>query len=193
MRFFVAQLRSTDGVGMHDPWERQGEPFEHSFVPRPLNMALRRPPRQPLLPEPPHLMVQQDQALEVARDAKVAVMALQHPAQSLVLLAERPMPHPLASLIDRLERARKSIFRRQLPHHNIALPRLSPYMGKAEEVEGRRQRRFWLTCRSSGPEVDQPGLVRVQLQPELTQPLGADRNFKRPSGSRLPTTLLPLD
>ena len=86
------------------------------------------------------------------------------------------MPHPLASLIDRLERARKSIFRRQLPHHGIALPRVAPHVGKPEEVEGRRQRRFFvLTGRSAGPEVDQLGLVRMQLQPELTQPLVQDR------------------
>jgi hypothetical protein len=62
------------------------------------------------------------------------------------------MPHPLASLIDRLERARKAIFRRQLPYHRIAPNRVAPYMGKPGEVEGRRQRRFFgLTVGSPGP------------------------------------------
>ena len=105
-------------------------------------------------------------------------MPRQHPAQSLVLSTDRPMPHPFASLIDRLERARKSIFRRQLPHHRTAPLRLAPHMGKPEEVKGRRQRRFFdFTHRSLGPEVDQSGLVRMQLQPELTQPLGQYRQY----------------
>ena len=82
------------------------------------------------MPKPAYTLVQQAQALIVAADAKVGVVPLEHPAQSLVLGTERPMPHPLASLIDRLERARKSIFRRQLPHHCVALPRFAPQVGK---------------------------------------------------------------
>jgi hypothetical protein len=66
-------------------------------------------------------MTQQDQALEVARDAKIAAMAVLHSAQALVLLAYRPLPHPPASLIDCPERAHKTILRRQLPIHRVAL------------------------------------------------------------------------
>jgi len=49
-------------------------------------------------------------------------MALQHPAQPLVLRFHRPMPHPSASLIERFERARKAFFRCELAHYRVALP-----------------------------------------------------------------------
>jgi hypothetical protein len=107
MRFFVAQLGSTNNVGMHDLGGRQSEAFQHPQIPFPQHIALRRPARQPSMPKPAYTLVQQEQALIVAANAKVGVVPLEHPAKSLMLGTERPMPHPLASLIDRLERAGK--------------------------------------------------------------------------------------
>jgi hypothetical protein len=123
MRFFVAQLRSPDGAGMHDPWLWQCEAFKHPRIPHPFNIALRRPARQPPRPEPAHLIMQQTQALVVARNAKIGIVPCERPAQSLVLHAYRPMPHPLASLMIALsERARLTFA--PLPRHRLALPRL---------------------------------------------------------------------
>jgi len=48
------------------------------------------------------------------------------------------VPHQPALLIDRFERTREAIFCRLLPHYCLALPRLTPYMEKPKEVEGRR-------------------------------------------------------
>ena len=43
---------------------------------------------QPLVPKPARLVVQQAQALEVARDTKIGVMPFQYPAQSFTLAVE---------------------------------------------------------------------------------------------------------
>jgi hypothetical protein len=122
-------------------------------------------------------MVQQDQAPEVTRDAKVAVMALQHSAQPLVLSFHRPMHHPLALLIERFERSRKPFFRRELAHHRITLPRGAPYMHEPEEgKKGRRQHRASTPGGAAHwSEVDQLGFIRMQLQAELAQPLPEHR------------------
>ncbi len=103
-------------------------------------------------------------------------MAFEHLAKTFVLRIERPVPHQPALLIERLERARQAIFRRQLPHHRIALPRGSPHMAEPEEVKRRGQRRFSAAAGSPpGSEVHQTGFVRVQLQPELPQPFPEHR------------------
>ena len=82
------------------------------------------------------------------------------------------MHHPPALVIERLERARKTIFRRELPHHRVALPRGAPDVREPEEGKGRRQRLIFTVGRAADwPEVDPPGFIRVQLQSEPAQPL----------------------
>lgn len=46
----------------------------------------------------------------MAGDAEVGEVPLQHSAESLVLLSERPRPHEAALLVDRLERSHQTIF-----------------------------------------------------------------------------------
>src|SRR5487761_1951050 len=116
------------------------------------------------------------QAPRVTADAEVAVVATEHLAKTLVLYFDRPMPHLPALLIDRLERARKTVFRRELSHHRIAFQRGSPYMAEPEEIEGRGQRRvFTIVGSPLWSEINQSGLLRVEFQPELPQALSQHR------------------
>src|SRR5450631_4395751 len=102
-------------------------------------------------------------------------MPLEHLAKSTLLLGQRPGPHAAALLVDRLERPRHTSFGGTLPHRRMAPPRLAPYMEKAEKVERRGQRRFCTGARGRRSEVNQPGLVRMEFQPELRQPLAQHR------------------
>jgi len=52
-----------------------------------------------------------------------------------MLVMERPVAVCPAPVIDRSHRAGKTVFRRYLPNHVLAVPRPSPDMGQAQEVE----------------------------------------------------------
>jgi hypothetical protein len=60
------------------------------------------------------MKVQMMKASEVTADAIVAIMPCEHLPKTFVLRIERPVTHEPTLLIDRLERARKAIFRREL-------------------------------------------------------------------------------
>ena len=70
----------------------------------------------------------------VTADAKVGEMPLEHPAELLMLIPDRPVPHCAALLIDRLLSASQAILRRQLPRHRPALPRFHPDMHEPEKM-----------------------------------------------------------
>src|SRR6202140_2439920 len=80
-----------------------------------------------------------------------------------------PMPVGRAPILDRGQRAGKPALGRHLPHHVLPLPRLSPRVGEAEEVE-RLCLAVWgrpaMTLRA---EVDEARLVRMQLEAEPTK------------------------
>ena len=86
------------------------------------------------------------------------------------LFACGPMPVGPAPILDRGQRAGKTVLGRHLPHHVLAFPRLSPRVGEAEEVE-RLCLAVWgrpaMTLRA---EVDEARLVRMQLEAEPTKP-----------------------
>ena len=130
----------------------------------PGDVTLPRPPRQPFAPDPPRPMDYGGQAWIVAGDAEVREVPLQHPAESMVLLSDRPRPHEAALVVDRFERARQTILGGPLPHRRLALPRLAPDVEKAEERTGRGQRCLRTHALGRRPEVNQPGLVRVELR-----------------------------
>src|ERR1700719_1808286 len=103
----------------------------------PSDVALPRTPRQPFTPDPPRPMDHRGQAGIVAGDAEVGEVPLQHPAESTMLLSDRPRPHEAALLVDRLERAHQTICGGTLPHGRVAVPLLTPYVEKAQERKGR--------------------------------------------------------
>jgi hypothetical protein len=83
--------------------------------------------------------VQLTQSPAITADAKVAIVAIEHLTQAVALHFKRPMPHEPALLIESLERTRKAVFRRELLHYRVSLPRCSPNMAEPEEVERRGQ------------------------------------------------------
>jgi hypothetical protein len=112
-------------------------------------------------------------------------MPSEHPGQALVLIPQRPMPHMATLLGERLEGTRKPILGRYLAHHCLTLSRAAPHVGKAQEIEARRQRWSFarVSVRSPIPEVDQTSLVRMQLQPVLAKALL--QHFQNSSASSL--------
>jgi hypothetical protein len=80
------------------------------------------------------------------------------------LFVRGPMPVGPAPVLDRGQRAGKAAFGRCLPHNVLTLPRFSPRVGEAEEVERlclAVWRRSAMTLRA---EVDEVRLVRMQLE-----------------------------
>jgi hypothetical protein len=61
-------------------------------------------------------------------------MPFEHPAELLMLIPDRPVPHCAALLIDRFLSASQAILRRQLPRYRPALPRFHPNMHEPEEM-----------------------------------------------------------
>ena len=111
-------------------------------------------------------------------------MPSHHRAQVLALLRDGVVHAPSEFELDRLEFGSQAFGAGQPQDHEVTLPCLPAAMREPQEVEGLR---FALSLAASvvpgeAPELDQPRLVGVQLQPELAQPLG-DRTLKRSASS----------
>ena len=120
-------------------------------------------PAQGAMPQPPHLEAECAQSRAVARHAEV-----------LALLFDGSVHSPSELDLDRLEFGSQAFGTREPQDHELALPGCPAAVREPEEVEGLR---FALSHAASviagkAPELDQPRLLRVQLQPELAQPLG---------------------
>ena len=79
------------------------------------------------------------------------------------LFGRGPMPVGPAPVLDRGQRAGKTALGRGLPHHVLAIPRLSPRVGEAEEVERLCLAVWWRPAMMLRTEVDEARLVRMQL------------------------------
>jgi hypothetical protein len=90
---------------------------------------------RPLMPYPRDLVAKNLYPPNIPRDAVVSIMTIEHCRQPDALLAERPVPVGPAPVLDRDQRAGKAAFGRRLPRHVLTLPRFSPRVGEAEEVE----------------------------------------------------------
>src|ERR1035438_1807801 len=123
---------------------------------------------QRAMPQPAHLLAQRPQPRAVARHAEVPAMTGHHRTQVLALLRDRVVHAPSEFELDRLEFGSQAFGTGQAQNHELALPGLAAAMRKAQEVEGLR---FALPSTASvfvgkAPELDQPCLVGVQLQPD---------------------------
>src|SRR4051812_48730923 len=108
----------------------------------------------------------------VAGDAVIAVVASQHRRQMGVLVANRLVPVTLAPGVHRRQGSGEPTLCRHLPHHVLGLPGPSPYVSKAQEVEGgAARRRVALTTRAPKAEVDEPRLLRMEGESKPGQPL----------------------
>jgi hypothetical protein len=86
------------------------------------------------------------------------------------LFVRGPMPVGPAPILDRGQRAGKTALGRGLPHHVLAIPRLSPRVGEAEEVERWILAVWGRPTTSLRAEVDEARLVRMQLEAEPAKP-----------------------
>src|SRR6476646_11557472 len=102
----------------------------------PSDHALTITPRQPLAPNSHYLIGEPAQASTVTADAVVGEVAAHHRGQMAMLVAEGPVAVFPTPVVDRGHCAGKPAFGRYLPNHVLTVPRPSPDMGEAKEVEG---------------------------------------------------------
>lgn len=129
---------------------------------------------QGAVPQSFHLVTELPQPRAVVWHAEVPAMPSHHRAQVLTLLRDRVVHAPSEFELDRLEFGSQAFGTREPQDHELALSGLPAAMREAQEVEGLR---FALSPAASvlpgeAPELDQPRLLGVQLQPELAQPFG---------------------
>src|SRR5258708_882088 len=144
---------------------------------------LRHPcPREPILlaatpqrapPEVGDVMSEHVKCATVGRHRVIVEVAADHPAQPFPLRGDRPMHEPPQCLLDLLQLCPHAV-RPGLPSDlEFARAGLAAYEGEAQEVEGSRPAepaQLAALCRVAS-ELDQPGLLGMQRQPKLSQPL----------------------
>ena len=94
-----------------------------------------------------------------------------HPRQAGVLFPERAVQISPTPFRHGSERACITVFCRYLPHDVLTLPRPSPHVGKAKEVESRPLGRRMTPMRAFEPEVYEAGLGRMELKAIPAEPL----------------------
>ncbi|MCP1838486.1 hypothetical protein ACVIHI_000149 [Bradyrhizobium sp. USDA 4524] len=88
-----------------------------------------------------------------------------------VLFPERAMQVEPTPFRYGSQRAGITVFCRYLSDDILTLPRLTPYMGEAKEVECGPRRRGMTPTGAFKPEVYEAGLDRMELKPVPTEPL----------------------
>jgi len=100
-------------------------------------------------------------------------MPSHHAAKPAPLVGDGQMPAPLKLVFDLLELGPQPLRDGVAPEPETPVLAPSADVREAQELEGLRLPES--PCRSSlggePPELDQPGLVGMQLQPELREPL----------------------
>src|SRR5215469_1802089 len=155
---------------------RRGQPaVSNPQHPAPQHTAVLAAPRQRALPETDHLEPKQTERRAVHGNTVVAVVSLDHRAQPLSHFRNGVVHTPL-ELGFHLTQLGLQPLAYRLPQHRepSVAPLLPADVREAEEVEG-----LGLPLPAPlavfgriGTELQQAGLVRVQLQPELAQSFG---------------------
>src|SRR5206468_2983086 len=158
--------------GMHHASRRQ-PPGRQAVHALPVQAGALAAAPQLRLPVPCHLGAERRHRLAVAGHGVVGAVPAHHAAQPPPLLRDRLMP-ALPQLVFDLRQLRPHPLRdRDAPHPKTPVPHLRADMREAEEVERLRFPGAPLLPVRGGepPELDQPRLAGVQLQPELREPL----------------------
>ena len=151
-----------------------GQPMRHQAIhAAPSQTTALAAAAQRAMPQPGDLMAECPQPRAVARHAEVPAMPSDHRPQVLALLRDGLVHAPSEFELDRLQFGSQAFGTREPQDHEVALPRLPAAVREPKEVEGLR---FALPPAASviareAPELDQPRLVGMQLQPELAQPV----------------------
>jgi len=141
------------------------EPF-HSF---PLDATMLASPAQSAMPEVAHGVTKMGQSMPVARHSEVSDMPAHNGLQPLSDFRNRVMHAPPQADLHLLQLGLHALANRLPKHHEPSLLCLPADMREAEEVEGLRlaQTGALSVLRRMASELDQPRLLRVQLQLEL--------------------------
>src|SRR5213596_820014 len=128
---------------------------------------------QRAVPQSSDLEAEYAQPCSVVGHAEVAGMSGHHRPQVRALLGNGVVHAPSELELDRLEFGSQAFGTRKPQNHELALSRLRTAVREPEEVEGLRLALSLALSVLAGeaPELDQPRLVGVQLQPELAQPV----------------------
>ena len=149
----------------------RGKPSaDESLHTLPLDASLLAPPFERVMPEVTDREAEVSQCVPVARHSEVSDMPTHNGLQPLADFRNRIM-HTTPQLdLDPLQRRLHALANRLPKHHEPTLPRLPADMLEAEKIEG-----LWLAQSSAlsvgrrmASELDQPRLLRVQFQLELS-------------------------
>jgi hypothetical protein len=158
--------------GMKDAWSREpviGQP-DHSLPDQAMSLA---PPPKRLGPEPDDAVTKGAERSIVGRHGVIGIVAHEHLLQPSSLLGDGPMHAPSQLVLDLLQ-LRYPAVPPALPEDlEPALPGLSADVSEAKEVERLRFAKPLPLSRLNriAAKLDQSGLVRVELQRKLLQPV----------------------
>src|ERR1700686_4459870 len=136
IRFFTGEIRFSVGIAVDKPGRRQRVAGEEPVEAVPREPLRARASRQPLVPYLRDLVAILLQSARVPRDAVVGVVTDEFGRQPGELIEDRPMPIGSAPVLNHGQRAGKAAFGRRLPHHVLAVPRLSPGVGEPRKSNG---------------------------------------------------------
>ena len=138
---------------------------EHGLEARPRQMTVAAASCELLPPDLHDLMVVPPDPLAIPSDAVVGAVPPDHLRQTCMLLPERTVQVLPAPFSHGGQRTRAPILRRCLAIDVLALPRLSPHVGEAEEVERGPERRRVPPSRASKPKSTKRVLVGWSVSP----------------------------
>src|SRR6516165_2373633 len=125
------------------------------------------------MPAANHLITERVERGTVERHSKVIDVALNHRTNVLTLIWNRLMPSSLQLITDRLQLLQHPLTHRLPNHRELPLSCLSTTMREAKKVECLRLplAASLRILHGETSELDQPRLLRVQLQSELGESL----------------------
>src|SRR5215475_4311163 len=158
----LRRIRMQD-MGYGQPALRQGV-HARPCHPVPLTAAAER-----LTPVAHDRLAKHFEQTAIAGHSIVPIVPQEHALQPGALLRDRPVHAPPQRIFDGLQLLTEPLHHRFAPDRKLPLPRGTAYMRKPEKVEGRR---FALSppptsVRREAPKLDEPRLLRMQLQIEL--------------------------
>src|SRR6266511_6268003 len=160
------------GIGVHDAGRGQ-QPIGDPAKPLPGEPAALASAPKRFPPGPPHLVTKGRHRVDVAWHSVVGEMSSHHARQPAPLVGDGEVPASPKLGFHLLQLRPQPLFDGDAPEPEAPVPGLPTDVGEAQEVERLRLGKAPLlpVRRREAAELDKPGLIRVQLQVELREPL----------------------